>query len=113
MHTLAFGVGAWGHFVVAVLVRDMARYPLLAVALALIYAILFGRLADGLGIPKLFKLRGFPDDFFTAVLLEFEGEASLSWYLSKTEQQALEECATSQEVDGKIRSLAHWWRARV
>ena len=54
MHTLAFGVGAWGHFVVAVLVRDMARYPLLAVALALIYAILFGRLADGLGIPKLF-----------------------------------------------------------
>lgn len=61
---------------------------------------------------RAFRDHGFDERFFTAALFEFTGEASLSWYLSDNERRALDSCATSQPVTGKLKQLADWWKQR-
>ena len=61
---------------------------------------------------QAFRSRGFEEGFFTAALFEFTGEASLSWYLSQNERDALEDCATGVPVQSKLAELRKWWDGR-
>src|SRR5690348_13885448 len=49
----AWTITGWGPFLY-VLARDLCSYPLLLVPLLLVFAILFARAGDGLGVPRLF-----------------------------------------------------------
>jgi hypothetical protein len=62
---------------------------------------------------RTFRSRNFEEGFFTAALFEFTGDASLSWYLSHNERDALEDCALGTPVRSKLEKLKNWWEPRA
>jgi hypothetical protein len=48
------------------------------------------------------------DNFLTTTIFDFRGEASLSWYLTKTETKGLQEQAESPGIEGKLQAITRW-----
>ena len=46
--------------------------------------------------------------FLTPTIFEFKGEASLSWYLTKSEYDGICAQAGSKGINEKIRHVAEW-----
>ncbi len=53
------------------------------------------------------------DLFFTTAAFEFAGEASLSWYLTKAEKQAIQQCATRLGQSKEMQELKKWWKGHT
>jgi hypothetical protein len=63
-------------------------------------------------LSQTFGNHGFAADFFTNVLFQFNGEASLSWYLTQQEQRVIRCKAEALGAGSDMRGLEEWWQGR-
>ena len=50
--------------------------------------------------------------FFVTAPFEFQGRASLSWYLTPEEKQRLHDEVDSNEMKARMDLIAKWWLGR-